>query len=158
MNKKIIWGIIAGVLAIGGTYVLINKQAIFAPDQLMDLNQPGFVNDTGIVIEQPLINQEVQLPITVKGYINGNGWNAFEGVAGSVQVLDANGKAITEKTPLQATTDWMQSVVHFETTIGDANMMNNLATQTGILVFKNENTKGDPANDNEFRVAIKFIK
>ena len=138
-----------------GVYIYETKKAE-AP--VVDTGTPQTAQVKGITIEQPLINQEIQLPVTVKGYINGNGWSAFEGVAGSVQVFDANGKAITERTPLQATTDWMQPVVHFEITIGDANMMNNLATQTGVLVFKNENTKGDPANDKEFRLPIKFTK
>ncbi len=144
MSKKIIFGIIATVILIGGGVLYYFTRNV----------QPSEV--VGITIEQPTANQEVQFPLTVKGYINGNGWGAFEGVAGSVQVFDANGNAITDRTPLQATTDWMQRKVSFETTIGDAQTMNNLFTPTGVLVFKNENTKGDPADDKEFRLPIKF--
>lgn len=173
MNKKVIWGIVLGVVAvIVGVFAL--KTVAFVTcysDQVYDNcytdNFPYFskksklnyipVLKQGIIIEKPNSNQEVQMPITVKGYINGNGWSAFEGVAGSVQVFDANNKAISDRVPLTATTDWMQPTVHFETTVGDRQMMSNLSTQTGVLVFKNENTKGDPENDKEFRLPIKFV-
>src|ERR1700686_3674257 len=138
MSKKVIWIIIVAILVIGGSVVFVKKPAPISTQPETNIAQ-------GIVVEQPLINQEIQLPVTVKGYINGNGWNAFEAVAGSVQVFDANGKAISDRVPLKATTDWMQPTVHFETIVGDREMMNNLATQTGVLVFKNENTNGDPA-------------
>jgi len=111
----------------------------------------------GIVVQQPVLNQEVQLPITVKGYINGNGWTAFEGVAGSVQVFDANNKAVSNRVPLNATNDWTQSTVYFETTVGDREMMSHLATQGGVLVFKSENARGDEYG-KEFRLPIKFKK
>src|SRR6266404_5546823 len=51
-------------------------------------------NATGIVIQSPKPNEVVQFPLIITGYINGNGWTAFEGVAGSVQLFDANNKAI----------------------------------------------------------------
>lgn len=111
----------------------------------------------GIVIEQPTINMEVKLPIIVRGYINGNGWAAFEGVAGSVQVFDANNKAVSERKPLQATTDWMKFPVYFETTVGDRQTMSNLETQNGFLVFKSEEAK-DESNAKEFRLPIRFAK
>ena len=112
----------------------------------------------GITVDMPMVNQEVSFPLTIKGSINGNGWNAFEGQAGSVQVLDANGKAIIQGAPLPATTDWTQPPVSFQAVLGDAMTMSKVETQTGTLVFTNENAKGDPENSKELRVPVKFIK
>jgi|GEM_PF-6589536 len=144
MSKKIIWAITIAIILIVGGFLYTKNSSVN--------------KHQGLAIEQPTINQEVKLPLTIKGEINGNGWTAFEGVVGSVQLFDENGKEITERTPLQATEDWMQTVVHFETTIGDAGTMKKISTQTGVLVFKNENTKGDSADDKEFRLPIKFTK
>jgi hypothetical protein len=149
MKQKIFVIIILMVVLVGAVGYFIWSKKLTPANQ-----QPS----QGIVIEQPTINQEVELPITVKGYINGNGWAAFEGVAGSVQVFDANNKAVSERTPLQATTDWMKPIVNFETMVGDRQMMSNLETLTGYLLFRNDNPKGDPNNDKEFRLPIKFTK
>lgn len=153
MNQKgsvnvILIVIIVALIVIGGYFAWFKKLTSIPP----------LVETQGIVVEQPTINQEVQLPITVKGYINGNGWVAFEGVAGSVQVFDTNDKAVSERTPLQANTDWMQPQVNFETIVGDRQMMSNLEIFTGYLLFRNDNPKGDPNDDKEFRLPIKFTK
>jgi hypothetical protein len=153
MKKKIIWGVVIAIVVIAGVCAY---NYLFKSHPIDCCHGEQF----GIVIEQPTINEDVQLPITVKGYLSGVGvgWTAFEGVAGSVQVFDANNKAISGRVPLQATTDWMKPVVHFETIVGDREMMSHLTTQTGFLIFKNENTKGDPADDKEFRLPIKFAR
>ena len=151
MNKKIIWGVVIVIIIIAGGF---SYNFLFKP-RITDCCHG---EQYGIVIEQPTINEDVQLPITIKGYLSGVGvgWSAFEGVAGSVQVFDANNKAISNIEQLKATTDWMKPVVHFEATVGDREMMSHLTTQTGFLVFKNENAKGDPVDDREFRLLIKF--
>src|ERR1035437_925793 len=150
MKQKVFVIIILMVVLVGAVgYFVWTKKSIPIPSP---------AETQGIVVEQPTMNQEVQLPITVKGYINGNGWAAFEGVAGSVQVFDANNKAVSERTPLQATTDWMQPQVHFETMVGDRQMMSNLETLTGYLLFRNDNPRGDPNDDKEFRLLIKFAQ
>ncbi len=150
MNQKgfiSLWliGALVIALSIGGYFVLSKKS-----------KTPLITSEVqGIVIEEPTANQEVKLPITVKGYINGNGWTAFEGVAGSVQVYDANNKVISDRQPLQAVGDWMQTVVHFETMVGDRQVMSNLDTQTGYLLLRSEEEK-DESNVKEFRVPIRF--
>jgi len=145
--NMVLIGVIVILLGVIGYFVFIKKPTATQP----------ITETQGITIEQPTMNQEVQLPITVKGYINGNGWTAFEGVSGSVQVFDANNKVVSERVPLQATTDWMKPIVYFETSVGDREMMSNLATQTGVLVFKSEEVK-DESNVKEFRLPIKFAK
>lgn len=137
--------------------LLVGAVGYFALVKKPTLTQPP-AETQGIVVEQPILNQEVQLPITVKGYVNGNGWAAFEGVAGSVQVFDVNNKAVSERVPLQATTDWMKPMVNFETMVGDRQMMSNLETLTGYLLFRNDNPKGDPNDDKELRLPIKFAQ
>lgn len=151
--------VIIAILVIGGGVYVYNNKKVETPilptgTEVQTTNQ-NQQQVQGIVIEQPAKNQEVQLPIIVKGYINGNGWSAFEGVAGSVQVFDANNKAISNRVPLQAIGEWMQPVVHFEATVGDREIMSHLATQTGILVFKSEEAKDDSIA-KEFRLPIKF--
>ncbi len=165
MNKKLLKYILIGlaiiilvvVLAVGYriVYLISIRGNCTAPDPI-DCNAPM---KNGLYVYEPVMNQEVRLPITVTGNIDGGGgWTAFEGVAGSVQVFDANGKAVSERTPLQATTDWMQPKVYFEAMVGDRQTMSNLNTQTGYLLFRNDNPKGDPSEDKEFRLPIKFAK
>lgn len=135
-----------------------NKQTAQVQPVSPSASQGGLAQNQqmkGIVVEQPVMNQEVQLPITVKGYLDGQGWSAFEGVAGNVQVFDANNKAVSEIAPLQITGDWMKFPAYFEATVGDREMMSHLATQTGVLVFKSEEEK-DGSNIEEFRLPIKF--
>ncbi len=154
MDKKIIWGIVVAVILIAGG-VLANN---YLSNRVYNCCHGEQYTQKGISIDEPLANQEVKFPLIIKGYVSGYGWTAFEGITGSVQVLDANGKTIAKKKPLEATEDWMQAVVHFETTVGDAEMMSHLGTQNGVLVFENENPSGESVNAKEFRLPVKFIK
>ena len=154
---KKIFIITIGILLVAAA---CNQQAAVQTNS-SDTNTPASTQSQqqsqGIVIQQPLTNEAVKLPITVKGYVNGNGWVAFEGVAGSVKVLDANNKVISEVTPLQIKGDWTKFPAYFEATVGDRQMMSNLNTETGVLVFESTNAKDDSVV-KEFRLPIKFSK
>lgn len=110
------------------------------------------VGVTGLVITAPALNAAVSSPFKVTGYITGEDrWTAFEGQAGVVRLLDANGVELAVS-PLTAVGNWMQSHVDFETNLTFAGP----TTATGTLVFRNENASGEPAFDRQFSMPVSF--
>lgn len=89
----------------------------------------------GIAVSSPKANELVKLPITVQGMINGRGWSANEGEAGSVEVFDSEGRAISSRAVLKTTTDWRNLPTSFEAMVGDRQMMSNIMTDAGYLKF-----------------------
>ena len=112
-------------------------------------------NTPGIVIQSPKPNEVVQFPITIYGYINGSGWAAFEGVAGSVQLFDSNNKPVSERIPLEATTDWMNPLVHFKTQMKGNQALGNFTDSSMTLIFKSESEK-DGEMTNSFSLPVKL--
>lgn len=102
---------------------------------------PPSNSSVGIVVTSPQPNELVKLPITVTGYIIGNGWTANEGEVGNVEVFDANGKSISNKEVLKATTDWLKLPTSFQATVGDREMMAYLQTTTGVVKITSNGAK-----------------
>jgi len=150
--KKILTIIIVLAIIVVWYMVFIKK---LTQDTAQQTPTPTSLINRGIIIQSPRANEVVQLPITVIGYVNDNGWNGFEGEVGSVQVLDRNGKAVSGIEPLTATTDWMKPPVYFKVQVGDRQMMSYLETTTGTLLFKSSVVK-DGEVPKEFRLPIKF--
>jgi len=113
---------------------------------------------SGIIITSPKPNELVKLPISVKGYLTGSGgWFSNEGESGSVQVFDANGKAVSNLEVLKATTNWLVFPTNFEAMVGDRQKMSFLETDTGVLRFRSTGAKdGDVIQT--FEVPVKFDK
>ncbi len=106
---------------------------------------------TGLVVETPKANDVVTSPLTISGYVNGNGWNGFEGQVGGVTLMDADGKILAQG-PLTAATEWTTTTVNFATTLN----FSKPSTQTGQLIFRNENPSGMPERDKQFILPVKF--
>lgn len=105
----------------------------------------------GIVVFSLEENEVVTSPLKITGYINGDGWTGFEGQVGTVKLLDQNGKELAS-TYLKAITEWTKLPTSFE-----SNLEFKIPdTESGQLVFHNENVPGDPARDKTFIVSIKF--
>ena len=107
----------------------------------------------GITIDTPQPGDVIEFPVSVEGLVNGGGWIAFEGYAGSARVVDANGKEIVPQTPLMATTEWTQLPVSFKGILGSAT--STAATVSGTIIIESENPKGDTSG-KEFRIPVRF--
>jgi hypothetical protein len=90
-------------------------------------------------------------PLTISGYVNGDGWIGFEGQVGTVKIVDANGYVLGQG-PLTATTDWMATNIKFSTNL----RFERPTTHTGSLIFRNENPSGIPSRNKQFILPIKF--
>ncbi|MCX6718492.1 MAG: hypothetical protein NTY81_02725 [Candidatus Staskawiczbacteria bacterium] len=137
---------------LGLIMVILIGILIFVPAKKSSQQNPPAVTETeGIQIIAPKLNEEISSPLKITGVVNGNGWGGFEGQVGTVKLLDNNGNQLGIAI-LIATTDWMQSVINFETTL---NFQSDIS-QSGTLVFHNENPSGDPARDKTFSLPIKI--
>lgn len=111
------------------------------------------VEDKNIVINIPKKGEAISSPLVITGQINGGGWSGFEGQAGTVNLLDKNGK-ILGTAILEATTDWMRLPTKFKAELE----FSSSKEQSGMLVFKNENPSDMPENNREFGLAVKIGK
>lgn len=104
----------------------------------------------GLVLAEPRSGERVSSPLRVRGEIRGDGWIAFEGQAGTVELLDEQGVRLGFA-PLEATADWMRPEVPFEATLEFAAPEN---PQSGTLVLRNENPSGLPERERIFRLPV----
>lgn len=105
----------------------------------------------GLIVSSPKTSETVTSPLVVSGYVNGGNWFGFEGQVGSVRLIDDVGNLLAQK-PLTATTEWTTTTVWFETVLEFAKPV----TQTGELIFSNENPSGMPERDKQFILPVKF--
>ena len=112
----------------------------------------------GIVVTAPQPEETVSFPLAVKGRVTGeNAWTAFEGQVGTAELYNAYNEKIGSGVPLTATAeDWMQFPTEFATTLGDKDTLKKVKTETGYLLFHNENASGEPSRDREYRLPVKF--
>ena len=102
-----------------------------------------------VVITSPQPHQAISTPLTVTGKAQGHWF--FEANA-ILRLLDAQQREIASGT-VQALGDWMTNdFVDFE---GQIRFLPP-ASDTGILVFQNDNPSGLPENQKEFRVPVRF--
>lgn len=59
----------------------------------------------GLSVSSPESDMQIVFPIAVRGHVNGCGWDVKNGIAGTVQVFDNNGFAISDAVPLEVTDD-----------------------------------------------------
>ena len=108
---------------------------------------PGQAAD--VVITSPQPQQTISSPLAVRGKARGNWF--FEANA-VLRLLDAQQREIASGT-VQALGDWMtDGFVDFEGRIRFVAP----ASDTGTLVFQNDNPSGLPENHKEFRVPVRF--
>lgn len=110
-------------------------------------------DNKNIVINSPKSGEIVGSPFIITGQINGEGWSGFEGQAGTVQLLDADGKVLVAAI-LEATTDWMRLPTKFKATLEFSSSQE----QNGQLIFKNENPSGISENNREVSLPVNIEK
>lgn len=157
--------ILLGVLILGGGAYYYSRMS--APEQEEASNvdvknvvevsdsTDSVVSEKGIIVTSPMSNELVRLPIAVSGSINGNGWFGNEGEVGVVEVFDANGKSISNKEILKATTDWLILPTQFSGVVGDREMMSYLQTDTGIVRITSQGAKNGDATQT-LEIPVRF--
>ena len=154
--KKLIYLLIILALIFGGYYVWQqNAQVPVISSVVTSTVQSHDSNDVGIVVAHPQPGELVTLPITVEGYINGNGWYANEGEIGSIQVFDGNGKVVSNAVVLPATSDWLKQPTYFKGIVGDRESMSHITTSTGSIKITSGSEK-DGEIKGLFSVPVRF--
>lgn len=137
----------------GGEWVKHGNPSAPKPTELCGAKEKIKEEVQGINIASPKSNETVSSPLKITGQVNGDGWIAFEGQAGLVKLQDSDGKEVASGI-LKSTTDWMTLPVDFEANLE----FERPETETGWLVFSNENPSGLPEKNKEFRSAVKFAQ
>lgn len=102
-----------------------------------------------IVVERPLIDEQVSSPLTVIGDARGTWY--FEATA-PMRLEDANGNVIAQGF-VTAQGEWMtEDFVPFEGTL----TFSAPATDTGTVVLERSNPSGLPENAQELRISVRF--
>ena len=144
--KKEIWILILLSVVI----VVLLGFLIFVPKNYEQDPSP-LTGTEGLVITSLISGQEVSSPLEIVGQVRGNGWSGFEGQVGTVRLLDNSGKELAA-TFLPATTEWTALPTNFVAILN----FQSLVSQSGTLVFRNENPSGDPVRDKTFSLPIKI--
>lgn len=73
----------------------------------------------GLTIENPKLKQgeKIAYPLTVDGYVNGCGWNTSGPWAGTAQILDGRGLAVSPPTRLIVPADSTEAPFYFSATL-----------------------------------------
>ncbi len=104
-----------------------------------------------IYVDRPLDRELLRSPFTVSGRARGNWY--FE-ASFPVILKDGNGKILVQL-PAQAQSNWMtMDFVPFKAVLE----FSKPATDSGMLILKNDNPSGDPAKSKELDIPVQFGK
>lgn len=140
MKKYILWIVVVIAIIVAAGWLFWPKYSAMAPSP-----------KEGISVVAPLPNAVVSSPLIISGTVMGGGWIGFEAQVGTVRLLDANGQELGLAI-LTATTEWTLQPTYFQTTLE----FGVPGTDTGTLVFHNENPSGEAERDKTFVVPVKF--
>lgn len=116
------------------------------------LQTVGVSSEGGLILDSLKENNIVSSPLVVTGSVTGQGWTAFEGQTGRVDLLDSSGNLLASSS-LSALTNWMELPVKFSATLTFIAPKN---SANGQLVFYNENPSGQAEKDRIFTLPILF--
>lgn len=106
----------------------------------------------GLVVSSPKPDEVISSPLTITGYVNGENWIVFEAQTGTVELQDANGKMMAFGLLTATDEDWMKPLVNFSSTME----FSRATSETGVLIFRNENPSGESEREREIRLPVKF--
>jgi hypothetical protein len=138
-------------------YAMGEQQVIVPFSELKDILNPSifgnydFSANKGIYILSPNEGEMAGSFIRVEGYLNGNGWAPFEAVAGRVELLDDQNNVLASSN-LDIPGNWMQLPVYFRAYLA----FDSKGSNSGSLVFYNDNASGLEENDRKAVVPVKF--
>ncbi|OGE82481.1 MAG: hypothetical protein A3B10_00190 [Candidatus Doudnabacteria bacterium RIFCSPLOWO2_01_FULL_44_21] len=145
MNKYI-QGIILLILVVAAIFLIPKKQEQAPPTQVTD-QQPQAIPE--VIVDTPQPNDVIISPVTVTG--RARGFWYFEANL-PVTLKDGNGNVLAQK-GFQAIGDWM-TTDHVD--FSDTLIFITPATQYGTLIISKDNPSGEPINDADFVVPIRF--
>lgn len=106
----------------------------------------------GLILDSLKENGVIISPLVVTGSVTGQGWTAYEGQVGRVDLLDSFGNLLASSS-LSALTNWMELPVKFSATL---TFIAPKDSSNGQLVFYNENPSGKPESDKTFALPVLF--
>lgn len=143
MSKKIITISIIVAITVAVVVFLINKRNLLSP-------VPTPIIFDKIIVSEPHIGATIGSPITVYGRAKGSWF--FEGVF-PIKIYDANDKLLGEGPAHFEGETWMtEEFVNFKGEIE----FKEPTTQTGYIIFKNDNPSGLPEHDESFKLPVAF--
>lgn len=161
MKTIIAWVVIIFLVILGVWYVKQSRIDVTptpapSPSPVTNTNATGTLPTVGtqassseIVVDSPKVGDKISSPLTVKGKARGSWY--FEASA-PVVVVDANGKVLGQG-HVEAQSDWMTTnFVPFAGTI----TYEKSTTESGAVIFMNDNPSGEPARSKYYAVPILF--
>jgi hypothetical protein len=103
------------------------------------------------VFASPILEDENKYFLRIEGYLNGNGWTAFEASGGRVELLNDK-KEVLAFSNLEILGDWMKIPIYFRAYL----FFNPKDSETGTLIFYNDNASGLEENERQFSIPINF--
>ena len=113
----------------------------------------NFDTERGITVVSVKENQVISSPLKISGFVSGDEWAPFEAQAGTVGLIDANGKKLASGI-LTTPGEWMQLPSYFETVLE----FKIPTTKSGTLIFRNDNPSGLEENTREYKLTVQFIQ
>ena len=156
MKKELISiGILIVIIGGGIFFIFLNKSKIVEielpkkeeGENVLPVNEE--ILSEGIVIYSPKTDERISSPLKISGKIMGEGWTAFEGAVGSVELLEKSGKKLASA-QLKTVGEWMQTQVSFEASLE----FKTTVEGEGKLVFHNENPSGMPEKERQFVLPV----
>lgn len=134
-------------ICVDGEWIKHGNPSSLMPEGGCGNNRP--TPQTEIIITNLQQNQIINSPLKIEGRARGSWF--FEAVF-PVKLLDGGGKQIAEA-QAQAVGDWMtEDFVSFNVSLDFAAP----ETDSGGLLFQNDNPSGLPENSKEFRLPVRF--
>lgn len=125
-----------------GIVFLLLVSAVAFSFHLSEIGKSKIVSAGTIELDGIEGGQAVSSPLEIKGRITGGRWTAFEGRAGTAEMVDEDG-TVLGSTTLEAVSSWMELPVEFEASLAFDNPKGKIIS----LVFHNENASGLPEKD-----------
>lgn len=158
MREKFFIGLFALLIIVAGILYVIPEKPLEPslpfPQPQLPVVEPIPISlpphqESEIEVQTPKENDSVTSPLHVSGKARGTWY--FE-ASFPVTILDAN-KKILAKVPVQAKGEWMtEDFVEFE---GDITFLAP-TTDTGVVIFENDNPSGDPARAKSIEIPVRF--
>jgi hypothetical protein len=132
----------------GAKYYPIDKVYLSSNSDIYYKPSPSVAQS--IVVNSPPLHSSIGSPLVVTGTAVGSWF--FEGVF-PVILTDKNGKIIAEG-QAKALSNWQTTgMVPFTTTLTFSKQIGGIS---GVLILKNDNPSGIPANDQSIEIAVEF--
>lgn len=153
---SVIFALIAFVAIVYINFELFDRKSRSNYDAAVRIstNEPEEIYK-GIIVTSVEPYHLVTLPITIKGYLDGNGWVANESEVGTAEVFDANGKSISNEAVIMTTSNPKQFPTFFQATVGDREKMSHITTENGIIKITSPNLVNNE-DKKVFIIPVKF--